>query len=74
MNKNTHTLALTIFSPVSANVKFVSRMYKNTFISIMEQRIPIHDYVDLNDNKKSVYVSSCRKEWGEDIPEGPPRM
>lgn len=41
--EKTYTFTLIIFSPVSANVKFVSRMYKNAFISIMEKRMPMQD-------------------------------
>jgi hypothetical protein len=39
----THAFACIIFSPVSAKVKFVSRMYRNAFISIMEKRMPMQD-------------------------------
>ena len=42
----THTFAFTTFSPLSEKTKSASNMYRKVFISIIENRCPIHDYKD----------------------------
>ena len=40
---NAYTLVLMITSSVGRKTKFVSKIYKNVLISIMENLMPMHD-------------------------------
>jgi hypothetical protein len=45
--RSTYTFDLMILSPVVWKTKFVSKIYRKVLISIMENRMPIHDWVAL---------------------------
>jgi phosphohistidine phosphatase SixA len=63
MKKCTYTFDLVILSPVVRKVKDVNKMYKKVLISIMEKRMPIHDYrnvsSEVNGGSDKLNTRSC---------------